>query len=71
MVPGANGRSYNQLLEDGDDALAEQALFFWGRSALVQSGALDTLKGRHKRKLLQDLRKNIDGITTKSMNRRI
>ena len=71
MVPGANGRSYNQLLEDGDDALAEQALFFWGRSALVQSGALTTLKGRHKRKLLQDLRKNIDGITTKSMNRRI
>ena len=71
MVPGANGRSYNQLLEDGDDALAEQALFFWGRSALVQSGALTTLKGRHKTKLLQDLRKNIDGITTKSMNRRI
>ena len=49
MVPGANGRSYNELLEDGDDALAEQALFFWGRSALVQSGALTTLKGRHKR----------------------
>ena len=71
MVPGANGRSYNQLLEAGEDALAEQALFFWGRSALVQSGALTTLKGRHKRKLLQDLRKNIDGITTKSMNRRI
>ena len=71
MVPGANGRSYNQLLEDGDDALAEQALFFWGRSALVQSGALTTLKGRHRKKLLQDLRKNIDGITTKSMNRRI
>ena len=71
MVPGANGRSYNQLLEDGDDSLAEQALFFWGRSALVQSGALTTLKGRHKSKLLKDLRKNIDGITTKSMNRRI
>jgi hypothetical protein len=71
MVPGANGRSYNQLLEAGEDALAEQALFFWGRSALVQSGALTTLKGRHKKKLLQDLRKNIDGITTKSMNRRI
>ena len=48
MVPGANGRSYNQLLEDGDDALAEQALFFWGRSALVQSGALTTLKGKPK-----------------------
>tara|TARA_A200000159_G_scaffold114816_1_gene108125 strand:+ start:1226 stop:3976 length:2751 start_codon:yes stop_codon:yes gene_type:complete len=71
MVPGANGRSYNQLLEAGEDALAEEALFFWGRSALVQSGALTTLKGRHKDKLLKDLRKNIDGITTKSMNRRI
>ena len=71
MVPGANGRSYNQLLEAGEDSLAEQALFFWGRSALVQSGALSTLSGRHKSKLLKDLRKNIDGITTKSMNRRI
>jgi hypothetical protein len=70
-VPGANGRSYNQLMADGDSGLADEALFFWGRSGLMQSGAMSTLKGRHKNKMLDDLRKNINGISTKGLNRKI
>jgi len=70
MVPGANGRTYNQLFDE-DPALAQEALNFWARSALMQSGALDHLKGRHKTKMLADLRKNIDGITNKSLNRKL
>ena len=70
-VPGANGRTYNQMMADGDTGLAEEALFFWGRSALMQSGAMSTLRGRHKNKLLDDLRKNINGISTKGLNRKI
>ena len=70
MVPGANGRSYNQLYDE-DPALAQEALNFWARSGLMQSGALDHLKGRHKTKMLSDIRKNIDGITNKSLNRKL
>ena len=70
-VPGANGRSYNQLMADGDSGLADEALFFWGRSGLMQSGAMSTLRGRHKNKMLDDLRKNINGISTKGLNRKI
>ena len=70
-VPGANGRSYNQLMADGDSGLADEALFFWGRSGLMQSGAMSTLKGRHKNKMLDDLRKNITSISTKGLNRKI
>jgi hypothetical protein len=70
-VPGANGRTYNQMMADGDTGLAEEALFFWGRSGLMQSGAMSTLKGRHKNKMLDDLRKNINGISTKGLNRKI
>ena len=70
-VPGANGRSYNQLMADNESGLAEEALFFWGRSGLMQSGAMSTLKGRHKNKMLDDLRKNINGISTKGLNRKI
>jgi len=70
-VPGANGRSYNQMMADGDTGLAEEALFFWGRSGLMQSGAMSTLRGRHKNKMLDDLRKNINGISTKGLNRKI
>jgi hypothetical protein len=71
MVPGANGRTYNQLMADGDTGLAEEGLYFWGRSGLMQSGAMSTLKGRHKNKMLDDLRKNINGISTKGLNRKI
>jgi len=70
-VPGANGRTYNQMMADGDTDLADEALFFWGRSGLMQSGAMGTLKGRHKNKMLDDLRKNINGISTKGLNRKI
>ena len=70
-VPGANGRSYNQLMADNESGLAEEALFFWGRSGLMQSGAMSTLRGRHKNKMLDDLRKNINGISTKGLNRKI
>ena len=70
-VPGANGRSYNQLMADNESGLADEALFFWGRSGLMQSGAMSTLKGRHKNKMLDDLRKNINGISTKGLNRKI
>ena len=71
MVPGANGRTYNQLMADGDTGLAEEGLYFWGRSGLMQSGAMSSLKGRHKNKMLDDLRKNINGISTKGLNRKI
>ena len=52
MVPGANGRTYNQLFDE-DPALAQEALNFWARSALMQSGALDHLKVGIKLKCLQ------------------
>ena len=71
MVPGANGRTYNQLMADGDTGLAEEGLYFWGRSGLMQSGAMSSLKGRHKNKMLDDLRKNITSISTKGLNRKI
>ena len=57
-------------MADGDTGLAEETIL-WGRSGLMQSGAMSTLKGRHKNKMLDDLRKNINGISTKGLNRKI
>jgi len=55
QVKGANGKTYWQLVEEGNYQAADQVMRYWGRVYLHRSGANNPALGRHRRKVIKAL----------------